>query len=157
MSNCLRLGVVLCLLLTGCGKAAAPTALPGPPPTSAPAAVVSPAATPRPTGPFAVASASYTEGSIQANAWVGDSTPPLGSRIVIRGNLTGLGVQHCVMMYAAWPQNGALASDGSQVVYGSGKAAVEVVGFAPGEFVPVTVTLVTDGVEYAVHTGFTPR
>jgi hypothetical protein len=157
MSKCLRLGVVLCLLLSGCSRAVPPTALPGAPPTSASAAVVSPTATPRPTGPFAVASASYAEGSIRANAWVTDAAPPLGSRIAIRGSLTGPGVQHCVMMRATWSQKGAMASDGSQVTYGSGKAAVEIVGFALGQFVPVTVTLSTDGVEYTVHTGFTPR
>lgn len=156
MSNCLRLAVILCLLLTACGKAAAPTPLPSvhSTPTSTPIAV--PTATPRPSGPLALATASYAGGTIRADAWVSDATPPLGSKIGIHGRLGGPGAHHFVMMYATWPENGTIVANVSQVIYLSG-ATIEVVGFTPGQFVPVTVTLVMDNVEYVVHTGFTPR
>lgn len=155
MKYYVRLGAVLCLLLTGCGKAVSPP-LASVQPTPILTPVVLPTATSRPSGPLALATASYAGGTIRAEAWVSDATPLLGSRIGIHGRLTGPGVHHFVMMYTTWPENGTLVTNVSQVIYNSG-ATIEVVGFAPGQFVPVTVTLVMDGVEYAVHTGFTPR
>jgi len=142
---------VLCCVLTACAPAGSPSAPPPSVPPAQPATSV-----PQPTTFTSGSDLLYT-GPIKAIAWVTDPTPPVGSRIAIRGTLVGSGLIFRQMMYATWPEEGGVASCSNMVSYGSGKCPIEVVGFPIGQSVPVTVTIEHAGLEYTTHISFTPR
>jgi len=155
MNPATRIALVLSLALCACGTAGKTPQAPAPIPTVVPAELLAAAPPPTPLA-AAVSTLQVTEG-VRMEIWVDDPAPAMNSTIVIRSRLVGSAVDQCQMMYATWPEKGGMASCSSLVVYESGKCPIEVKGFTPGQFVPVTVTIETGGMWYTAHTGFTPR
>lgn len=153
----LCLPVMLCLTLAACAPAAQP--LPAPTPTSASAQATAQPSTPAPaaTPTAASASASPTAANVVVDVWPSNPTPPLGSVVVIRGYPIVPPTGFCRMVLASWPTQGGTVTGHEPIVYGCALFSIEVKGYIPGEFVPVTLTFIYDSVEYTAHTGFTPR
>jgi hypothetical protein len=94
-------------------------------------------------------------------AWVSDTDPQVGSRIMLYGSLLKYGVHLGGMaMRATWPdeeQERGVPNCSVQVIYGSGVCIIETEGYQPGVYVPITLTFEYQGKIYRGQTGFTPR
>lgn len=88
-------------------------------------------------------------------------SPSQNSRVTVFGSLIKNGVHlGGIMMHATWPdetKKSGTASCDVLVIYGTGVCTTQVRDYAPGVFVPITVTFDYRGVRYTGHTGFTPQ
>lgn len=62
-----------------------------------------------------------------------------------------------VLLEVAWQQHGVKRSELIQVSNELGTFALDVIGFEPGVYVPVTVSVEYIGWTFLGYTGFTPR
>jgi hypothetical protein len=136
---------LILILLVACSiKKPAPAELPA---TAAPQVISTPSST--------------AQDKFQAKAWVANPTPPLNSRLVVRGSLIRNGrLLSGIMMLATWPDEtheGGVASCTVLVNYGSGVCMIDVSRFPPDKFVPINVTINYRGRDFGAQTGFTPH
>jgi hypothetical protein len=162
--------VGLALLLGACASSATPA--PGPAETLMPtiaapamtAAVPVPTAVSLPATPPVQATLVYTR--TDAAGYVdtyfvdpnlGDITPPLGGRVLVRARLIKNGVRVGGMMIeVAWMQDGEIQHCQFLPLYQNG-CVIEVRDYAPGVLVPVTVTVRYQGAVFMGYGGFTPQ
>lgn len=98
----------------------------------------------------------------QVKVWINDPTPPVNSRVIVRGSLIRYGHHYVggIMMSGFWPDEAherGVPNCYTSVNYGDGKCVIDVSRFPPGKFVPVTVSFNYGGKIYSAQTGFTPR
>ncbi|MGC8785852.1 MAG: hypothetical protein ACP5Q1_00310 [Anaerolineae bacterium] len=152
--------LTLCLLLTSCSCGTLPAT---PTPTTSANPQLTVVATSVPTNqPLPSPQPNVTlhpDGArIELDLWVDDPTPPLNSFVTVRGSILRNGVRlGGLVMRATYPTKESFSSCDVLIIYGAGVCTLPVKDYAPGVFVPITVTFEYDGVRYTGQTGFTPR
>jgi hypothetical protein len=94
-------------------------------------------------------------------AWISDTNPQPGERVILYGHLLKEGVYLGGMaMHAIWPDEDherGVPNCSVLVTYGRGVCIVETEGFPSGVYVPITVSFEYLGNIYSGQTGFTPE
>lgn len=86
-----------------------------------------------------------------------DATPPLGGRVMVRARLMKNGVRlGGIPARVTWVQGGEARQCDFLPLYQNG-CAIDVRGFPPGVYVPVTVTMRYHDMLLTAYAGFTPR
>ena len=95
---------------------------------------------------------------LEVDCWVEPPEPALGSDVTVHMNLLNYDVPiNGALTETNWIQNGARQLCITQVQYDLGSCVIDVVGFEPGVYVPVTVSVDYIGWTFLGYTGFTPR
>ena len=96
----------------------------------------------------------------EVQAWVDQSNPAQGERVIVYGSLIKDGVRlGGIMMQATWQEAShepGLPNCFVLVTYGRGVCVVEPGNYPPSAYVPITVSFDYGGNTYTGHTGFTP-
>lgn len=96
----------------------------------------------------------------EVKAWVNEPNPKLGQVLVLSGSLIKNGVYlNGLMMSGFWQETDEETP--SQhcyefVNYQRGKCNIIVEGFTEGEFVPLKIKIIYQGMSFTAETGFTP-
>lgn len=156
---------ILVLLAVGCAprEASAPTAVtptapaitPVPTPAGLPASEATPVVQSSPV--YTVTEATGYVDTYSVEPGLDDPTPRLGGRVIVRAKLIKNGFRlWFAPTHVTWMQGGELQLCDFLPMYLAG-CTIEVRDFAPGVFVPVTVTMRYQDMAFMGYTGFTPR
>ena len=140
---------------TSAPTAATPTPAPVAPVQTAPSLPASAAVQVSPV--YSVADALGYVDTYLVDPGLDDPNPPPGGRVVLRAKLIKNGLRlWFAPTHVTWMQGGELQVCDFLPMYLAG-CTIDVLDFAPGVFVPVTLTMRYNGMVFTGYTGFTPR
>ena len=153
--------MVLLALMTACATRPTPTVSVAPTPTAvAPRAAATDTATPKASGPrvfLGTDELGYVH-TYYIDPLLQNPTPKAGEYVLVRPRLFKNGNWRvgAMSILVEWRKNGELQSCQFMPFYLAG-CNIKAEGFAPGVFVPLTITIAFDGQVFTDYAGFTPQ